>query len=62
MKSVRITCALRRRRESKASSRDLSGCDDSLMANVFGGGGVNRVLGNVSGMIADAFKVPGDEH
>jgi len=32
------------------------------MPNIFRGGGVNGILGNIGGVIADPFKMPGDEH
>jgi hypothetical protein len=32
-----------------------------LVANIFGGGGVNGVLGHVRGVIADAFETAGNE-
>jgi hypothetical protein len=32
------------------------------MPDVLGGGGVNRVLGDVGGVISDAFEVTRDEH
>jgi hypothetical protein len=35
---------------------------DLLMANVFGSGGVNRIFGDVGGMVADAFEVTRDKH
>ena len=35
---------------------------DLLMANVFCGRGVNRVLGDVGGVIPDALEMPRNEH
>jgi hypothetical protein len=35
---------------------------DLLMANVFCGRGINRVLGNVGGVISDALEMPRNEH
>src|SRR5438477_3847174 len=40
----------------------LCSSGDLLMTNVFGGGGVNGVLGDVGGVVPDAFEVPGDKH
>src|SRR4029077_2112003 len=42
--------------------RDLRRGGDLLMANVFCGRGVNRVLGDVGGVIPDALEMPRDEH
>src|SRR5947199_8674239 len=38
----------------------LCGGGDLLMANVFGGGGIDRVFGDVGGVIADRFELAGD--
>src|SRR6202165_1319675 len=56
-----LTLAKDRSRKSRAISAriaqcdGLSGCDVRLMPDVLGGGGVNRVLGGVGGVVSDAF-------
>src|SRR5438128_7712508 len=37
-------------------------CGDLLMANVFGGGGVNRIFGDVGGVVAYALEVARNKH
>src|SRR5205085_9275861 len=56
-------CSVRRGPGDYArNDHESHGCGDLLVTNVFGGRGENRILADVSGMIADAFEVTGNEH
>ncbi len=48
---------------NRAKATTVSGrSNERLMPNIFGGSGVNRVFGDVGGVISDAFEVTRDKH
>src|SRR3954470_15579547 len=60
--SWRLPDSPNQRRTFPQADAGLCRCGDLLMANIFGGSGVNRIFGDVGGVIAHAFEVTGDEH